>query len=602
MTVAAAIEIGTGGSPAPGLGKAQGAGRAGTASQSFQPSIAPGSESFRAGLQSLLSSMGSSVKTSSQSETEADRGIRSAGPALGTGPASTAVAGRSTVSTSTQATLRFIQKSEQGSTVTSAAATLSSSGARSESSTATKTEKRKSLTGPETESASGPHSAHSSNVAKPEVAAAEPMPGVVPAVIASLPQAVPAAEIASPIASGTDAKAQSAQTGLSADPTLDPSTGFASATLTLRPSASEPSSRVAGAAKAAAQKSAEESDTHAMQGELAPLPSPGGSSGPSLGATDSPNAQEDAPPPAAMRAEGGNPTQTLAQSRIEAPMQTKNQGEDAISTAMASDGLNQLPVVASAAATPSGQPSAEPPIVGKTGTASGGKSSEILRSAHGAGNFDSVQQVSHQAQGQASGASVDASAMARDLGGAHGAVSTAEASTVTTSGPDSREAFATLDAEGATGKPTWIHAGAQRAEAGFQDPALGWVGVRADTSGGGVHAELVPGSADALQALGGHLAGLNAYLAEHHTPVETLTLTAPESGWAGLGSDKGAGEGMQQGAGQQNAQGADTGFQSNPSQAAILPAADSRLSALPGALDGSAPAARPGGVHISVMA
>jgi hypothetical protein len=240
--------------------------------------------------------------------------------------------------------------------------------------------------------------------------------------------------------------------------------------------------------------------------------------------------------------------------------------------------------------------------VGKTGTASGGKSSEILRSAHGAGNFDSVQQVSHQAQGQASGASVDASAMARDLGGAHGAVSTAEASTVTTSGPDSREAFATLDAEGATGKPTWIHAGAQRAEAGFQDPALGWVGVRADTSGGGVHAELVPGSADALQALGGHLAGLNAYLAEHHTPVETLTLTAPESGWAGLGSDKGAGEGMQQGAGQQNAQGADTGFQSNPSQAAILPAADSRLSALPGALDGSAPAARPGGVHISVMA
>jgi hypothetical protein len=201
--------------------------------------------------------------------------------------------------------------------------------------------------------------------------------------------------------------------------------------------------------------------------------------------------------------------------------------------------------------------------------------------------------------------------MARDLAGAGGTVSTAgelaRASTVTTTGPDTRETFATLDAEGATGKPTWIHAGAQQAEAGFQDPTLGWVSVRADASGGGVHAELVPGSADAAQALGSHMAGLNAYLAEHHTPVETLTLSAPESGWAGMSNNKGGGEGMQQGAGQQTgqetAQNADRDFQSRQSGSpTILPATALELPASFEVLNGRAQAARLVGSHISVMA
>jgi hypothetical protein len=184
----------------------------------------------------------------------------------------------------------------------------------------------------------------------------------------------------------------------------------------------------------------------------------------------------------------------------------------------------------------------------------------------------------------------------------------AGASAIATAGPETREAFATLDAGGGPGRPTWIHAGTQRAEAGFQDPALGWVAVRADTgSGGGVHAELVPASSDAAQALGSHLAGLNAYLAEHHTPVEAVTLTAPESGWSGSGGDRGAGENMQQGAGQQTgqdaAQSADTGPQSGSTGSPTgMPAAASELAASLGELDGSAQAARPGSTHISVMA
>jgi len=90
----------------------------------------------------------------------------------------------------------------------------------------------------------------------------------------------------------------------------------------------------------------------------------------------------------------------------------------------------------------------------------------------------------------------------------------------------SHDPFATLDQGTLSTAPTWVHAGAQHAEAGFEDPALGWVGVRADLSAGGVHAALVPGSAEAAATLGGHLAGLNAYLAERNSPVESVTLAA----------------------------------------------------------------------------
>ena len=140
--------------------------------------------------------------------------------------------------------------------------------------------------------------------------------------------------------------------------------------------------------------------------------------------------------------------------------------------------------------------------------------------------------------------------MARVPAGAEGTANAmtahAGASAGAAAGTAADETFAAMDAGTEVGTPGWIHAGGQTAEAGFQDPALGWVGVRADLSGGNVHAALMPGSAEAAQTLSGHLAGLNAYLAEQHTPVATLTMAAASGG----GAETGAGQSMQQGAGQ----------------------------------------------------
>jgi hypothetical protein len=113
----------------------------------------------------------------------------------------------------------------------------------------------------------------------------------------------------------------------------------------------------------------------------------------------------------------------------------------------------------------------------------------------------------------------------------------------------------------------------------------------------------VPGSADAAQTLGSHLAGLNAYLAEHHTPVETLTMAAPESGSSGL-SGQGTGEGTQQGAGQQSAQGADTSTPSGQYSDPVIqsPAISTESPAFLGNMNGSTQSASMDGIHISVIA
>jgi hypothetical protein len=91
------------------------------------------------------------------------------------------------------------------------------------------------------------------------------------------------------------------------------------------------------------------------------------------------------------------------------------------------------------------------------------------------------------------------------------------------------QTFAALDAEDSTATSKWVRAGGNTAEAGFEDPVLGWVGVRAQAGPSGVHATVVPISADAAQSLGAHLSGLSSYLSEHRTPVETVTMSAPDS-------------------------------------------------------------------------
>jgi hypothetical protein len=115
------------------------------------------------------------------------------------------------------------------------------------------------------------------------------------------------------------------------------------------------------------------------------------------------------------------------------------------------------------------------------------------------------------------------------------------------------ETFARLDAESASQSIHWVQAGAHRAEAGYLDPNLGWVGVRAETIGGGVHAALLPGSPEAAQVLGTHLSGLNAFLSEQHGPHATATMAAPEDWRYGAGANQGqsagGGSGRDDGAG-----------------------------------------------------
>ena len=127
------------------------------------------------------------------------------------------------------------------------------------------------------------------------------------------------------------------------------------------------------------------------------------------------------------------------------------------------------------------------------------------------------------------------------------------ASTATTAS-SATDTFSALDRGSSVGTPAWTHAGGQHAEAGFEDPALGWVGVRADLSTGGIHATLVPSSADAAQTLSGHLAGLSSHLTEQQTSVASLSMASPGDG----GIDSGTGQQMQQGA-EGQAQGSSSG-------------------------------------------
>jgi hypothetical protein len=128
---------------------------------------------------------------------------------------------------------------------------------------------------------------------------------------------------------------------------------------------------------------------------------------------------------------------------------------------------------------------------------------------------------------------------------------------------ESREAFAALDAEPPSAPATWVHAGSSQAEAGFNDPNLGWVSVRADQAGGAIHATLVPGSSEAASALSSHLDGLNAYLDSRHSLVQSLTVGEPESRSSAWGTDSGMNQGTQQGmsngAGPGTGQGAGSG-------------------------------------------
>jgi len=171
-------------------------------------------------------------------------------------------------------------------------------------------------------------------------------------------------------------------------------------------------------------------------------------------------------------------------------------------------------------------------------------------------------------------------------------------------GNGAHETFAALDSATGVGAPSWVHAGGRQAEAGFQDPALGWVGVRADVSAGGVHASLMAGSAEAAQVLSAHLPGLGAYLNDRQAPVSQLSVATSGTG----GQDAGSGQSAQQDARQDAAEHSTQGAQSlAANELEMVPASRAQSSATEtGMIDASIErmAWRGGtrGVHISVMA
>jgi len=340
---------------------------------------------------------------------------------------------------------------------------------------------------------------------------------------------------------------------------------------------------------------------------------PGGTASLTAGEQDAPSGRIQAP--------AGGPLHPFTPSPSPIPAQSENWSIEAVPAPMTGPDAEIRSTVDDAASTESGPSQALPPDAAMPSPA-GGERPPALAAPSRTRGPGQVEPVMHSLAQQTAGTALDAATLARNPTGAPGAMNAAggiSGDTAGTAAPAAmRETFAALDAESSTGTPNWVHAGAHRAEAGFQDPALGWVGVRADLSGGGVHAALVPGSAEAAVALGGHLAGLNAYLAEQHTPVESLTLAAPEGRPAESGMGQGAGQNMYQGAGQDTGQGASSGQQSSPQAsepvltAPVNHPSDEDLSpgipvgrevpAFAGRAETTAQAVIPGGVHISVMA
>jgi hypothetical protein len=192
--------------------------------------------------------------------------------------------------------------------------------------------------------------------------------------------------------------------------------------------------------------------------------------------------------------------------------------------------------------------------------------------------------------------------MARDFGDAHASAGATAGTNASAAGSASsltaQETFAALDAGTGFSTPSLTHASGKHAEAGFQDPTLGWVSVRADLSGGSIHASLMPESAAAAQALGAHMEGLSNYLNDQHSSVSSLTLDT--AGGSGSGMDQNMNQSAGQNANQQNAASTQSNWRAGTQTTAELSASTTSATAA----DVNTPAYTGGssGRYISVMA
>jgi hypothetical protein len=116
------------------------------------------------------------------------------------------------------------------------------------------------------------------------------------------------------------------------------------------------------------------------------------------------------------------------------------------------------------------------------------------------------------------------------------------------------ETFAAMDAETGDGSARWVLADSHRAEAGFQDPALGWISVRAHAGATGIHAAVMPSSDTAAEVLSSHLAGLNAHMANQYEHMNAVTLSVPGSDWNGQSTGRELAQGNHRGSNQENQQ------------------------------------------------
>lgn len=166
--------------------------------------------------------------------------------------------------------------------------------------------------------------------------------------------------------------------------------------------------------------------------------------------------------------------------------------------------------------------------------------------------------------------------------------------------PGSRTAetpFAALDE--APARPVWVHATSHSAEAGYQDPALGWIAVHARSETSGLHATLLPDSPESAQALSAHLPGLVSHIRDRFTQVESVSIAL-----SGFASSNGAETGPN--SGHSDSRSAHSGMPDVALQSASLPA-DHR----PGNEAAIGPTLQPGellwsdrdsnGLHVSVV-
>ena len=632
MTVATLIEIGTGGHPEPGQsqvltrtpGKAPNLGLAGGPGSSLSPSSMPGAESFRSSWQSLLASLGAGLDGLSEEETVTDikDTVGEAFPAGAAGRASGAspmpVGAAAPQRNTSIPPLAKLEEQSDGSAAGGASLTRAGSRAGIAASRDAAGVARQAAADPagkHTENANPPEPstdtrpAESRKSAKLQPASAEAVvtPASTLAEIVSL--VMPTSGFAHPPANAAESQKQTLTSNLSTGLRDNASRD----TLQRSPSNADSPGSAAGLTSPAGGHAADQGPAVANASHNAPVTGDslnrGVSSAPS-GQGEVVSAGEESPGPGRTESHAEYQPQTIPQGQNAIQAQYQTQEVKTVEVPASNLAPSPSPTNADPGLSQSSAPLAMSPMAVKPEVAGSARSTgqTTMRLAHVASPVEAAQQENHLLGGHAGNSALDGSTLSRDLAGAPGAGNTsgnmAGTAPGAAAGVGGRETFAALDAGTTTGTPTWIHAGAQRAEAGFQDPALGWIGVRADGSGGGIHAALVPGSADAAQALGGLLAGLNAYLAEQHTPVESLTLAAPESRSAEAGTDQSASQGMHPGTGQNSGQDGYAQPQSNTQAGSpantvtVLP----EISAQASGLDGTGQAARPGGVHISVMA